>query len=111
MFNHCHACCQCIDYVIAWFFRIGKNYFDELYFDRATQQKDSCNIERVWGRFVKSSTSDFPRPSLMTRYNYMNDSKYVAGSAMEKSMSIGQDGAVFEEWLELRNGCLCCSVK
>ena len=46
---------------------------------------------------------------------------------MEKSMSIGQDGALFEEWLEvrraapvrrllltrtqLRNGCLCCSVK
>ena len=26
-------------------------------------------------------------------------------------MSIGQDGALFEEWLELRNGCLCCSVK
>ena len=26
-------------------------------------------------------------------------------------MSIGQDGDLFEEWLELRNGCLCCSVK
>ena len=30
---------------------------------------------------------------------------------MEKSMSIGQEGALYEEWLELRNGCLCCSVK
>eukprot|EP00037_Helgoeca_nana_P002273 m.32852 g.32852 ORF g.32852 m.32852 type:complete len:422 (+) comp12474_c0_seq2:51-1316(+) len=37
--------------------------------------------------------------------------EFGQGSAMEKSMSIGQDGALFEEWLELRNGCLCCSVK
>ncbi len=33
------------------------------------------------------------------------------GSTMEKSMSVGQEGELFEEWLELRNGCLCCSVK
>lgn len=26
-------------------------------------------------------------------------------------MSVGQEGELFEEWLELRNGCLCCSVK
>ncbi|XP_072023882.1 zinc-regulated GTPase metalloprotein activator 1-like [Amphiura filiformis] len=26
-------------------------------------------------------------------------------------MSIGQSGELYEEWLELRNGCLCCSVK
>ena len=26
-------------------------------------------------------------------------------------MSIGENGAQYEEWLELRNGCLCCSVK
>lgn len=30
---------------------------------------------------------------------------------MEKSMSVQQEGELFEEWLELRNGCLCCSVK
>ncbi|XP_074648932.1 zinc-regulated GTPase metalloprotein activator 1-like isoform X2 [Tubulanus polymorphus] len=30
---------------------------------------------------------------------------------MEKSMSIGEEGELYEEWLELRNGCLCCSVK
>ena len=35
----------------------------------------------------------------------------VEGSALEKSMAIGQDGNLYEEWLELRNGCLCCSVK
>ena len=34
-----------------------------------------------------------------------------AGSSMEKSMSVGQSGELFEEWLELKNGCLCCSVK
>jgi len=26
-------------------------------------------------------------------------------------MSVGEEGALYEEWLELRNGCLCCSVK
>ncbi len=26
-------------------------------------------------------------------------------------MTVGQKGVVYEEWLELRNGCLCCSVK
>lgn len=37
--------------------------------------------------------------------------EFGEGGAMEKSMRIGQDGDLFEEWLELRNGCLCCSVK
>ena len=33
------------------------------------------------------------------------------GSAVEKSLAVGQAGELYEEWLELRNGCLCCSVK
>lgn len=37
--------------------------------------------------------------------------EFGEGSSIEKSMSIGQEGELFEEWLELRNGCLCCSVK
>ncbi|ORX60347.1 cobW-domain-containing protein, partial [Hesseltinella vesiculosa] len=32
-------------------------------------------------------------------------------SDIEKSLSVNQDGNLFEEWLELRNGCLCCTVK
>ncbi|KAK7802017.1 hypothetical protein U0070_022539 [Myodes glareolus] len=35
----------------------------------------------------------------------------LRGSAVEKSLSISQGGELYEEWLELRNGCLCCSVK
>jgi hypothetical protein len=35
----------------------------------------------------------------------------TTGSAVESSKLIGQDGDRYEEWLELRNGCLCCSVK
>ena len=35
----------------------------------------------------------------------------LAGSAVEKSLAVGQSGELYEEWLELRNGCLCCSVK
>ncbi|KAK7100913.1 zinc-regulated GTPase metalloprotein activator 1-like [Littorina saxatilis] len=37
--------------------------------------------------------------------------EFGEGDSVEKSMSIGQEGALYEEWLELRNGCLCCSVK
>ncbi|KAL4237105.1 COBW domain-containing protein 1 [Mactra antiquata] len=33
------------------------------------------------------------------------------GDSIEKSMSVGSGGEQYEEWLELRNGCLCCSVK
>ncbi|ERE77339.1 COBW domain-containing protein 1 [Cricetulus griseus] len=37
--------------------------------------------------------------------------EFGEGSAVEKSLSISQGGELYEEWLELRNGCLCCSVK
>lgn len=37
--------------------------------------------------------------------------EFGEGDSIEKSMSVGQGGELFEEWLELRNGCLCCSVK
>ncbi|KAM9096482.1 zinc-regulated GTPase metalloprotein activator 1A-like isoform 2-T2 [Sarcophilus harrisii] len=37
--------------------------------------------------------------------------EFGEGSALEKSLAISQGGDLFEEWLELRNGCLCCSVK
>ncbi|XP_067677453.1 zinc-regulated GTPase metalloprotein activator 1-like [Haliotis asinina] len=37
--------------------------------------------------------------------------EFGEGDSIEKSMSVGQQGELFEEWLELRNGCLCCSVK
>lgn len=37
--------------------------------------------------------------------------EFGEGDAMEKSMAVGDGGALFQEWLELRNGCLCCSVK
>ncbi|BET00388.1 Hypothetical protein NTJ_13199 [Nesidiocoris tenuis] len=37
--------------------------------------------------------------------------EFGEGSTMEKSLSVGHNGKLYEEWLELRNGCLCCSVK
>lgn len=37
--------------------------------------------------------------------------EFGEGSALEKSVAVGQEGKLFEEWLELNNGCLCCSVK
>ncbi|XP_072447082.1 zinc-regulated GTPase metalloprotein activator 1 isoform X2 [Chiloscyllium punctatum] len=37
--------------------------------------------------------------------------EFGEGSALEKSLAISHAGELYEEWLELRNGCLCCSVK
>ncbi|GAB5585462.1 hypothetical protein Unana1_00362 [Umbelopsis nana] len=37
--------------------------------------------------------------------------EFGESSDIEKALSINEDGALYEEWLELRNGCLCCSVK
>ncbi|KAL8645654.1 MAG: hypothetical protein Q9226_007204 [Calogaya cf. arnoldii] len=35
----------------------------------------------------------------------------VTAADIEKSMTISQEGSQVEEWLELANGCLCCSIK
>jgi len=37
--------------------------------------------------------------------------EFGGGSAEEQSLAVGQNGETYSEWLELRNGCLCCSVK
>ena len=37
--------------------------------------------------------------------------EFGEGSSVEKSISVGEAGELCEEWLELRNGCLCCSVR
>ncbi|KAH8549706.1 COBW domain-containing 2 [Umbelopsis sp. PMI_123] len=37
--------------------------------------------------------------------------EFGESSDIEKALSINEEGALYEEWLELRNGCLCCSVK
>ncbi|XP_078252209.1 zinc-regulated GTPase metalloprotein activator 1 isoform X1 [Rhinoraja longicauda] len=37
--------------------------------------------------------------------------EFGEGSAVEKSLAVSHAGELYEEWLELRNGCLCCSVK
>ncbi|KAL9580185.1 MAG: hypothetical protein Q9212_004645 [Teloschistes hypoglaucus] len=35
----------------------------------------------------------------------------VTAADIEKSLTISQKGQQVEEWLELANGCLCCSIK
>ncbi|XP_060834062.1 zinc-regulated GTPase metalloprotein activator 1B-like [Rhopalosiphum padi] len=37
--------------------------------------------------------------------------EFGEGDTMEKSIAVGEQGNLCEEWLELQNGCLCCSVK
>ena len=36
---------------------------------------------------------------------------FFLGEGIEKTLSVGEEGKLYEEWLELSNGCLCCSVK
>lgn len=37
--------------------------------------------------------------------------EFGEGSIDERTVNVGNNGKLVEEWLELRNGCLCCSVK
>lgn len=37
--------------------------------------------------------------------------EFAEGEGIEKTLSVGEEGKLYEEWLELSNGCLCCSVK
>jgi len=37
--------------------------------------------------------------------------EFGEGKIDERTVNVGSDGELVEEWLELRNGCLCCSVK
>ena len=30
---------------------------------------------------------------------------------IEKSLTVNKDGESVEEWMEVGNGCICCSVK
>ncbi|KAJ3022786.1 COBW domain-containing protein 1 [Thoreauomyces humboldtii] len=37
--------------------------------------------------------------------------EFGESSGIDKSLTMNQDGEMAEEWLELENGCLCCSIK
>ncbi|KAI8996735.1 COBW domain-containing protein 2-like protein [Gaertneriomyces semiglobifer] len=37
--------------------------------------------------------------------------EFGESAGIDKSLTLDREGTMAEEWLELRNGCLCCSVK
>lgn len=37
--------------------------------------------------------------------------EFGESGGIDKAMNVGTGGEVVEEWLELQNGCLCCTVK
>ncbi|KAJ3303780.1 COBW domain-containing protein 1 [Kappamyces sp. JEL0829] len=37
--------------------------------------------------------------------------EFGESSGIDKSLTMGKDGTITEEWLELANGCFCCSIK
>ncbi|KAI8914794.1 CobW/HypB/UreG, nucleotide-binding domain-containing protein [Powellomyces hirtus] len=37
--------------------------------------------------------------------------EFGESSGIDKSLTVNKDGEMAEEWLELENGCLCCSIK
>lgn len=36
---------------------------------------------------------------------------YLLAVDIEKSLTVSQDGQEAQEWLEVGNGCICCSVR
>jgi hypothetical protein len=42
--------------------------------------------------------------------SHVNLFNHVAAD-IEKSLVTSQEGQLYEEWLDLKNGCLCCTVK
>lgn len=36
---------------------------------------------------------------------------HFAALDIEKSLTVNKDGESVEEWMEVGNGCICCSVK
>jgi hypothetical protein len=89
-----------------------QNHAAQLHFERTTREEDSCHIERLdekTGRtrhvltgseFGDCKLSHIPWRPLI-----------VAAADIEKSLTVSKDGEQVEEWLELANGCICCSVK
>ncbi|KAJ9629895.1 hypothetical protein H2203_002279 [Taxawa tesnikishii (nom. ined.)] len=59
----------------------------------------------------KASSNPVPyiadRPSNRRALN----AEFGDSADIEKSLTVNQDGQEVEEWLELANGCLCCTVK
>uniref|UniRef100_A0A671PNW7 COBW domain-containing protein 1-like n=1 Tax=Sinocyclocheilus anshuiensis TaxID=1608454 RepID=A0A671PNW7_9TELE len=49
--------------------------------------------------------------TIITGYLAAILNEFGEGSALEKSLAVSQAGELYEEWLALRNGRLCCSVK
>jgi len=39
------------------------------------------------------------------------ENEFAAGAGIENAMVTGADGEIFEEFYELPNGCICCSVR
>uniref|UniRef100_A0A8C8J1V5 Uncharacterized protein n=1 Tax=Oncorhynchus tshawytscha TaxID=74940 RepID=A0A8C8J1V5_ONCTS len=44
-------------------------------------------------------------------YHNISFITHIEGMFTFKSLAVSHAGELYEEWLELRNGCLCCSVK
>ena len=35
----------------------------------------------------------------------------ITAADIEKALTVSQNGEQVQEWLELANGCICCSIK
>ena len=52
-----------------------------------------CLTNRIWRLYLPESV------------------ELTTAADIEKSLVSSQDGQLYEEWLDLKNGCLCCTVK
>ncbi|KAI8370967.1 COBW domain-containing protein 2-like protein [Blakeslea trispora] len=88
----------------------------------ATSTPSTAEVEQEHKKIPVTIVTGFLGSGKTTLLNYIltekHDKKIAVilnefgeSSDIEKSLSINQDGNLYEEWLELRNGCLCCSTK
>ncbi|OAD04490.1 hypothetical protein MUCCIDRAFT_183444 [Mucor lusitanicus CBS 277.49] len=88
----------------------------------STEQSTSTGQEEPHKKIPVTIVTGFLGSGKTTLLNYIltekHDKKIAVilnefgeSSDIEKSLSVNQDGNLYEEWLELRNGCLCCSTK
>lgn len=49
------------------------------------------------------------RICLLAKYN--QSLMHYKATDIEKALTISKDGDQVQEWLEVGNGCICCSVK
>lgn len=96
-----------------------EDHLAELHFNGRARQEDCRHHERYFRFFVhlrgricadgSQSLATVCTPLMPQARSRLADA--VAALDIEKSLTVNKDGDSVEEWLDVGNGCICCSVK